>query len=51
MRVLYPGWTLWPSWLDVFPNIRLMPSIEAPVLIMHVRSSSLSLPGMHCMHV
>ena len=37
MRVMNPTWTRWPSWLDVFPNIKLISKINAPMLIMHVR--------------
>ena len=37
MRVMNPTWTRWPSWLDVFPNIKLISKINAPTLIMHVR--------------
>ncbi len=38
MRVMNPTWTRWPSWLDVFPNIKLISKISAPTLIMHVRA-------------
>ena len=33
-----PGWGWWPSWLDVYHNLRLVPKINAPVLVMHVRA-------------
>ena len=46
MRVMHPTWTMWPSWLDVFSNINLVPKIEAPVLIMHVRLPPCFLLGM-----
>ena len=36
MRVVNPGWGWWPSWLDVYHNLRLLPKIQAPVLVMHV---------------
>lgn len=35
MRVLNPGWRRWPSALDIFPNHRLVPKIQCPVLVMH----------------
>ena len=38
MRVVNPGWAWWPSWLDVYHNLRLVPKIKAPVLVMHVRA-------------
>ena len=38
MRVVNPGWGWWPSWLDVYHNLRLVPKIKAPVLVMHVRA-------------
>lgn len=43
MRVMNPTWTRWPSWLDVFPNIKLISKISAPTLIMHVSTLLLSL--------
>lgn len=36
MRVMKPTLTWWPSWLDIFPNIKLISKISAPTLIMHV---------------
>lgn len=36
MRCLSPTARWWPSWADVFPNIMLMPKIEASTFIMHV---------------
>ncbi len=39
MRVVNPGWGWWPSWLDVYHNLRLLPKIQAPVLVMHVSCS------------
>ena len=47
MRVMHPTWTMWPSWLDVFSNISLVPRIEVPVLIMHVRLLACCLCDMH----
>ena len=38
MRCLSPNMNRWPSWADVFPNITLLPKIEAKTLIMHVSS-------------
>ncbi len=38
MRVMNPTWTRWPSWLDIFPNVKLVAKISAPTLIMHVSS-------------
>lgn len=35
MRVLNPGWTLWPSWLDIFPNYKWVPRIQRPLLLLH----------------
>lgn len=35
MRVLKPGWRFWPSWLDIFPNYKIAPLVEAPTLVMH----------------
>lgn len=35
MRVLNPGWRLWPSFADVFVNSRLVPRIDCPLLVMH----------------
>lgn len=37
MRCLSPNAKWWPTWADVFPNIALMPKIEASTFIMHVR--------------
>ena len=36
MRCISPSMSMWPSWADVFPNITLLPKIEAKTLIMHV---------------
>ena len=36
MRCLSPSMSRWPSWADVFPNIILLPKIEAKTFIMHV---------------
>lgn len=36
MRVLNPGWSAWPSCLDVFVSSKLMPRVDCPVLVMHV---------------
>lgn len=38
MRVLNPGWSAWPSCLDVFVSSKLMPRVDCPVLVMHVSS-------------
>ncbi|KAK9817194.1 hypothetical protein WJX72_010875 [[Myrmecia] bisecta] len=35
MRVLNPTWKRWPAWADIYPNLRLMPQVEATVLVMH----------------
>ncbi|EIE24656.1 alpha/beta-hydrolase [Coccomyxa subellipsoidea C-169] len=35
MRVMNPTWNYWPTFLDVYPNIRLVPKIAAPLLILH----------------
>ncbi|KAL4421927.1 hypothetical protein ABPG77_005211 [Micractinium sp. CCAP 211/92] len=35
MRVLNPGWRRWPAALDIFPNHKLAPRIQCPVLVMH----------------
>lgn len=35
MRVMNPTWHYWPTFLDVYPNIRLVTKIEAPLLILH----------------
>ncbi len=40
MRVLSPSMNRWPGWMDVFPNITLLPKVEAKTLIMHVSSCS-----------
>ena len=37
MRVLNPGWKLWPACMDVFVNSKLVPQIDCPILVMHVR--------------
>ncbi len=36
MRVLSPSMNRWPGWMDIFPNITLLPKVEAKTLIMHV---------------
>ena len=36
MRVLSPTMNRWPAWADVFPNIALVPKVEAKTLVMHV---------------
>ena len=46
MRVMNPTWTRWPSWLDIFPNVKLVAKISAPTLIMHVSSPG-SMPLIH----
>ena len=33
-----PEWKWWPAALDIYPNAGLISKIDAPVLIMHVRS-------------
>lgn len=38
MRVLSPSMNRWPGWMDIFPNITLLPKVEAKTLIMHVSS-------------
>jgi len=38
MRVLSPNMNRWPGWMDIFPNITLLPKVEAKTLIMHVSS-------------
>ena len=48
MRVVNPGWGWWPSWLDVYNNLRLVPRIKAPLLVMHVRSLPPSSPSQGC---
>lgn len=35
LRVLFPTWSFWPSWLDVYPNHLCVPKIEVPCLILH----------------
>lgn len=35
--MLNPGWRRWPAALDIFPNHKLAPRIQCPVLVMHVR--------------
>lgn len=35
VRVLFPNWSYWPSWLDVFPNHLHVPEIEVPCLVLH----------------
>ncbi|KAL0042407.1 hypothetical protein WJX77_011444 [Trebouxia sp. C0004] len=35
MRVLSPNMNRWPGWMDIFPNITLLPKVEAKTLIMH----------------
>ena len=40
MRVLSPSMNRWPGWMDIFPNITLLPKVEAKTLIMHVSSCS-----------
>ena len=37
IRVLNPSLKWWPGWADVYQNYQLMPKVEAPVLVMHVR--------------
>ena len=52
MRVLNPGWSAWPSCLDVFVSSKLMPRVDCPVLVMHVSDLILSSsrhPG--CQHL
>ena len=39
MQVMKPEWKWWPSALDIYPNQALVAKIDAPVLIMHVRSA------------
>lgn len=36
MRCLSPNMNRWPAWADVFPNITLLPKIEAKTFVMHV---------------
>ena len=36
-RVLRPGIKWWPSWADCYNNIKLVPQIACPVLVIHVR--------------
>ena len=38
MRVLNPSLKWWPGWADVYQNYQLMPKVQAPVLVMHVRT-------------
>jgi len=35
LRVLYPNWSYWPSWLDVYTNYLCVPKIDVPTLVMH----------------
>ncbi|KAL3163120.1 hypothetical protein ABBQ32_009534 [Trebouxia sp. C0010 RCD-2024] len=35
MRCLSPNMNRWPAWANVFPNITLLPKIEAKTFIMH----------------
>eukprot|EP00887_Chlorella_sp_A99_P003849 scaffold11.g3849.t1 len=35
MRVLNPGWSKWPSFLDIFPNHKLVPRIRSRLLVVH----------------
>ena len=37
IRVLSPGLRWWPSFADVYPNHLMVPKIESPTLILHVR--------------
>ena len=37
MRQLRPGMKYWPAWFDIYPNSELLPRVEAPVCIIHVR--------------
>ena len=43
MRVLSPNMNRWPGWMDIFPNITLLPKVEAKTLIMHVSSCTATL--------
>ncbi len=48
-----PTWNYWPTFLDVYPNIRLVPKIAAPLLILHVRmkpsAGQITLVGDECL--
>ena len=44
MRQLRPGMKYWPAWFDIFPNSELLPRIEAPVCILHVRLAQCAQP-------
>jgi pimeloyl-ACP methyl ester carboxylesterase len=36
MRVLNPSLKAWPSWADIFPNIKHLPKVASRTLIIHV---------------
>jgi pimeloyl-ACP methyl ester carboxylesterase len=36
VRVIKPGLKAWPSALDIFPNLKYVPKVEAPTLVVHV---------------
>jgi len=36
MRVMKPGWTWWPSFVDIFPNFKHVAKIQSRTLILHV---------------
>ena len=36
LRVLKPGAKWWPSWADCYNNLRWVPQIQCPVIVLHV---------------
>jgi len=39
--VLKPGAKWWPGWADCYNNLRWVPQIQSPVIILHVRPPKL----------
>ena len=37
LRVLKPGAKWWPGWADCYNNLRWVPQIQSPVIVLHVR--------------
>ena len=45
VRVLHPEWRHWPAWADVYPNQVLMPRVQCPTFVMHVRNAPILMCG------
>ena len=48
LRVLKPGAKWWPSWADCYNNLRWVPQIQCPLIVLHVRPAlTLRMPVTH----